>query len=78
MRMSLKESVMPPKKDVTRSVRMDEQTDDFFVRAAGQVDCSVSEFIRDAAMLGAPLLRSMPGLLGRVTLDAMDKTTSCG
>ena len=78
MRMYLKETLMPPKKDITRSVRLDEQTDDFFVRLAGDLDRSVSEVMRDAAMLGAPLLRSMPGLLGRVALDAMDKTTSCG
>lgn len=68
---------MGSKKDVNRTLRIDEKTDEFLVQLAGKLDCSVSQLIRASVLLGSPLLMACPSLLNKVDLDDMDKTMFC-
>ena len=69
MRISLKEDEMG-KKDVSRSIKLEQEMDDFAVRAAGKLDCSVS-----ALLIGTPTLMACPSLVRKLELDDMDLTT---
>lgn len=68
---------MAGKKDLNRTVRLDQKTDDFLVQIAGKVDCSVSQVVRACVITGAPLLLACPSLIDRVDLDDMDKNMFC-
>ena len=74
MRISLKEDEMS-KKDASRSIKMEQEMDDFAVRVAGKLDCSVSELFRTVLITGAPLVLACPSLIKRASLDDMDLTT---
>lgn len=63
---------MAAKKDVNRTIRVDEKTDSFMINAAAQLDCSVSALVRAALVVGCPLLMACPSLVERVDLDDMN------
>lgn len=74
MRISLKEDEMG-KKDVSRSIKLEQEMDDFAVRAAGKLYCSVSALVRAALLIGTPTLMACPSLVRKLELDDMDLTT---
>ena len=64
---------MAAKKDVNRTLRLDEATENFLVKTAGKLDCSVSALLRAALIVGSPLLMACPSLVERVDLDDFNK-----
>lgn len=76
LRITIKEAEVAPKKDVNQSVRMSEEDEAVFIRAAGKLDHSFSTIFMDAARIGLPTIMASPSLIGRIDLDEIDKNMS--
>lgn len=51
---------MSSKKEVTRSIRLDEDLDRFVQEAGAELDCSFSELVRSCILIGTPLAHPVP------------------
>jgi hypothetical protein len=63
------------KKEVTRSIRLDEDLDRFVQEAGAELDCSFSELVRSCILIGTPLLIRCPSLMRRLSLDDFKSPT---
>jgi hypothetical protein len=63
------------KKEINRSVRLDDRTDRYIQSVCADLDCSFSELVRSSILLASPLLLRGPALM-RLTLDDFQCDTS--
>ena len=57
------ENTMAPQKESQFTVRMDDDTYNWLLRKAGELDTSRSEIVRVAVIVAMPLFEQIPGLL---------------
>ena len=67
---------MGGKKDIPRTVRLDEDLDAWAQSSAAECECSFSDLVRTALLLAVPPILACPSMLRRLDLDDFDGAPS--
>jgi len=63
---------MAPKKEISKTFRMDEDFERWLGKVQSDLDCSLSDLIRVALILAVPLIRQYPYLLKIIPLGDLN------
>lgn len=67
---------MGGKKDIPRTVRLDEELDAWAQSSAAECDCSFSDLVRTALLLAVPQILACPSMIRRLDLEDFDGAPS--